>query len=102
MSDLEQEVQAQRRAWYEINTLPEDWTKLKWELEVDEDLPDYTDGIPDGYPCWDTVRDGRTGRNSETYCLTTSAVSLLTSRPQGLRRYLSSTAYGKRCPCGIA
>ena len=57
MSDLEQEVQAQRRAWYEINTLPEDWTKLKWELEVDEDLPDYTDGIPDGYPCWDTVRE---------------------------------------------
>ena len=49
MSDLEQKVQAALR---EINP-PDYLTKLKWEVEVDEDIPDYSGE----YHHWDDVRD---------------------------------------------
>ena len=53
MSDLEQKVQAALR---EI-TPPDCVTKLKWELEVDEDLPEATDGYLTEYHHWDDVRE---------------------------------------------
>ena len=49
MSDLEQKVQAALR---EINP-PDYLTKLKWEVEVDEDIPDYSGECHH----WDDVRD---------------------------------------------
>ena len=49
MSDLEQKVQTALR---EINP-PDYLTKLKWELEVDEDVPDSSGE----YHHWDDVRD---------------------------------------------
>tara|TARA_Y100001963_G_scaffold121567_1_gene170251 strand:- start:53 stop:481 length:429 start_codon:yes stop_codon:yes gene_type:complete len=53
MSDLEQKVQALCR---EI-TPPDCLTKLKWEVEVDEDIPEATDGYLAEYHHWDDVRD---------------------------------------------
>ena len=57
MSNLEQKVQAQRRAWYVINTPPDYLTKLKWEWVEDKGTPEATDGYLAEYHHWDDVRD---------------------------------------------
>lgn len=64
MSDYMDDLISDPRIQAELRGInpPDYLTKLKWEVEVDEDLPDYTDGIPDGWPCWVTVRERMYGK----------------------------------------